>query len=98
MPDLREVSPSKISSGFGGTLSLVVSSLFIMAVVVVAALPSHLFLASHALGPGTLRGVLSWVGSGQGIAASLVVVVALGAVATALPMWLGLRAFRRLEP
>ncbi|MBM4023282.1 MAG: hypothetical protein FJ284_13800, partial [Planctomycetes bacterium] len=31
MPDLRESSPSKISSGFGGTLCLVLSSLYIMA-------------------------------------------------------------------
>lgn len=98
MPDLRESSPSKISSGFGGTLSLVISSLFIMAVVVVAALPSHLFLVSHALGPGSGRSLLAWAGSGQGVAASLAVVVGLGAVATFFPLWLGLRSFRRLEP
>jgi ABC-2 type transport system permease protein len=98
MPDLREVSPSKISSGFGGTLSLVISSLFIMTVVVVAALPSHLFLAANALGPGTVRGLMAWVGSSQGVAASMAVVVAIGTVATFVPMWLGLRAFRGLEP
>jgi ABC-2 type transport system permease protein len=98
MPDLREVSPSKISSGFGGTLSLVISSLFIMTVVVVAALPSHLFLAANALGPGTVRGLMAWVGSGQGVAASVALVVAIGSVATIVPMWLGLRAFRGLEP
>ena len=98
MPDLREVSPSKISSGFGGTLSLVISSLFIMAVVVLAALPSHLFLAANALGPGTVRGMMAWVASGQGMAASLALVVALGIGATFFPLWLGLRAFRRLEP
>ena len=98
MPDLREVSPAKISSGFGGTLSLVISSLFIMTVVVVAALPSHLFLAAHALGPAGPRGLLAWAGSSQGEAASLAIVVAVGIAATAIPLRLGLRSFRRLEP
>jgi ABC-2 type transport system permease protein len=98
MPDLREISPAKISSGFGGTLSLVVSSLFIMTVVVVAALPSHLFLAAHALGPAGPRGLLAWAGSGRGEAASLAIVVAVGIAATAIPLRLGLRSFRRLEP
>ncbi|NDC54089.1 MAG: hypothetical protein EBZ74_07280 [Planctomycetia bacterium] len=98
MPDLREASPSKISSGFGGTLSLVISSLFIMVVVVVAALPSHLFLVASALGPVGQRGLLAWASTGQGIAASLSIVVATGALATVVPLWLGLRSFRRLEP
>ena len=100
MPDLREPSPSKISSGFGGTLSLVISSLFIMLVVVVAALPTHLFLATHAFGPGAVGpgGLLAWAGSTQGIVASLSVVVAVGLVATFVPLLLGLRSFRQLEP
>jgi len=98
MPDLREPSPAKIASGFGGTLSLVISSLFIMIVVVAAALPSHLFLVSHALGPGALRRIMAWAGSGQGVAISIGVVVAVGLATTFFPLWLGLRSFRRLEP
>jgi ABC-2 type transport system permease protein len=100
MPDLRESSPAKISSGFGGTLSLVVSSLFIMLVVVTAALPTHLFLASHAFGADAVApgGWLAWAGSTQGIVASLSVVVGLGLLATFVPLVLGLRAFRQLEP
>lgn len=100
MPDLREASPSKIASGFGGTLSLVISSLFIMVVVVVAALPTHLFLATHAFGHGAVGpgGFLAWAGSTQGIAVSLTAVVAIGLVATFVPLFLGLRSFRQLEP
>jgi ABC-2 type transport system permease protein len=100
MPDLRESSPAKISSGFGGTLSLVVSSLFIMLVVVTAALPTHLFLATHAFGADAMTpgGWLAWAGSTQGIVASLSVVVVLGLLATVVPLALGLRAFRQLEP
>jgi ABC-2 type transport system permease protein len=100
MPDLRESSPSKISSGFGGTLSLVLSSLFIMVVVIVAALPSHLFLATTYLAPGVTAagGPLSWLNGRAGTIASLLVVVAVGLVATWVPLALGLQAFRQLEP
>ena len=52
IPDLREPSPAKISSGFGGTLCLVLSSLFIMAVVLLAALPTHLGLLARVIGQG----------------------------------------------
>ena len=99
MPELRESSAAKISSGFGGTLSLVISSLFIMVVVIVAAIPTHLFLLSHTLGSGRLasKGFLTWAGGPQGTLVSLAVVVAMGLTATVVPLRLGLRAFRRLE-
>ena len=99
MPDLRESSPAKISSGFGGTLSLVISSLFIMLVVIIAALPTHLFLLTHALGQAApAKGLLTWAGGTGGTVASLVIVGLLGLAASAIPLTLGLRAFRRLEP
>jgi ABC-2 type transport system permease protein len=99
MPDLRESSPAKISSGFGGTLSLVISSLFIMLVVVVAAVPTHLFLIASALGPvfAAPQGMLVWAAGPWGVAISLSIVVVLGIVATAVPLTLGLRSFRSLE-
>lgn len=98
MPDLRESSPSKIAAGFGGTLSLVISSLFIMTVVIVPALPTHLYFATRSLGPNVVsRGVFSWLGTPGGIIASVAIVVAVGLAATILPMVLGLRAFRRME-
>jgi len=100
MPNLKESSPLKISSGFGGTLSLVISSFYIMVIVIVAALPTHLFLASHALGPNTAgaKGFLVWAGSSQGMSASLAIVILIGMIATVLPLTVGLRAFRQLEP
>ncbi|MFM7207847.1 MAG: putative ABC transporter permease subunit [Planctomycetaceae bacterium] len=99
MPDLRESSPSKISSGFGGTLSLVVSSLFIMATVMLAAVPTHLFLITRSLGPGVLapNGPFAWAAGGWGAVVGGCAVVALGLAATFIPLSLGLRAFRRLE-
>jgi ABC-2 type transport system permease protein len=99
MPELRESSPSKISSGFGGTLCLVISSLFIMMVVIVAALPTHLFLLARTLGPTVIApdGMLAWAGGPMGSAASLAVVTTAGLAATVAPLLVGLRAFRRLE-
>lgn len=99
MPELREASPAKISSGFGGTLCLVLSSLYIMLVVIVAAIPTHLFLLSRTLGPTMIApdGFLAWAGGPWGAAASLVIVSLAGLAATAVPLRLGLRAFRRLE-
>ncbi len=46
MPDLREESPSKIAAGFGGTLSLVISAIYIVVVVLLTALPSHFYVAA----------------------------------------------------
>jgi len=99
MPELREASPAKISSGFGGTLCLVLSSLYIMVVVIVAAIPTHLFLLARTLGPNLIapKGFLAWAGGPWGAAASLVIVSLAGLAATAVPLRLGLRAFRRLE-
>src|SRR5262249_5002315 len=41
LPDLRERSPSKIAAGFGGTLTLVVSAIYIVTVVMLTAVPYH---------------------------------------------------------
>jgi ABC-2 type transport system permease protein len=100
MPDLRESSPAKIAAGFGGTLCLVLSSLFIMAVVVIAAAPTHLAMVTRAFSGGgpPPTGFLGWASGPQGTAASLLVIGFLGVIATFVPLELGLRAFRRLEP
>jgi ABC-2 type transport system permease protein len=99
MPDLRESSAAKISSGFGGTLCLVISSMYIMIVVVVAAVPTHLFLLSRALGPGIIApdGILAWLAGPWGAVASLAIITAVAVIATVVPLQVGLQAFRRLE-
>jgi ABC-2 type transport system permease protein len=95
MPDFREQSPSKIAAGFGGTLNLVLSALYIMAVVLMTALPCHFYLlAGRAEMPPRLLHddylrlwmVLGLVGS-----------VVLAALVTVLPLRGGFRHFRRLE-
>ena len=86
-PNLREENPSKIVSGFGGTLNLVLSLLYVLLVVAVEAVPCHLYL-SHQIG---LMEVKLWAGLG------LAIILVLTGVAAALPMWLGVRAIRRME-
>ena len=95
MPNFREQSPSKIAAGFGGTLNLVLSALYIMAVVLMTALPCHFYLLAgkaemppRLLQPSYLRFWLL-----LGILASVV----LAAIVTILPLRGGLRSFRRLE-
>lgn len=96
MPNLREESPSKIAAGFGGTLNLVISAAYIVAVVLLVALPCHYFLeVSQREGTNWVARVVTvrwWLAAG--IVASLV----LGTLATAIPLRTGLRAFRELEP
>jgi ABC-2 type transport system permease protein len=95
MPNFREQSPSKIAAGFGGTLNLVLSALYIMAVVLMTALPCHFYLLAgktelppKLLQPEYLRFWLM-----LGILASVI----LASLVTILPLRGGLRSFRRLE-
>ncbi len=99
LPNLREESPSRIAAGFGGTLSLVASTLYVLVIVVLTAMPYHFYLAADASRAGSLphvtRNLLWWlhVWMTGGVAMS----VAVSLAATILPMWIGFRAFRSLE-
>ena len=99
IPDLREASPSKIAAGFGGTLSLVLSSLFIMPVVLVAGLPFHAEAAARSMGGSFpwLAGLLGVFAASSGAAASAGSLIFLGLLAGGMPLLLGIRSFRRLE-
>jgi len=91
MPDLREESPSKIAAGFGGTLNLVVSAIYIVVIVLLTALPTHFYLAMQQSGVGAQPRLGLWLAGG------IVTACLTGAVATIVPMRLGLAAFRSLE-
>ncbi len=99
LPNLREESPARIAAGFGGTLTLVLSTLYILFVVLLTALPTHFYLAAqYATAVQDSRGwssvqwwLMFWLVAGT--AGSLL----LGAAATVIPLRIGFRAFRRLE-
>ncbi|MEM8946258.1 MAG: hypothetical protein AAGD11_13880 [Planctomycetota bacterium] len=95
MPNFREQSPSKIAAGFGGTLNLVLSALYILLVVLLTALPCHFYLLANTsdLPPRLLQPNFLKLWLGLGLGGSLI----LAAIVTVLPMRSGLKAFRQLE-
>jgi len=95
MPSLREESPSKIAAGFGGTLNLVVSAVYILAVVMLTAVPCHFYVANL-----QTDAIITWASPerlGQYVWIGTSASVLLGAAATVLPLRMGFRAFRQLE-
>lgn len=92
LPNFRADTPSRIAAGFGGTLTLVLSTLYILFVVLLTALPTHFYLEHSLQSQAGMRWwVVFWLISGS--AAS----IALGAAATFVPLRIGFRAFERME-
>lgn len=92
-PSLREPSPAKIAAGFGGTLNLVVSAIFIIAAVLSVAVPAYYWVKP-------MNDVEHWhqLGSTTLMLIGLFVTLVLAAVATYVPLAMGFIAFRRMEP
>lgn len=95
LPNFREQSPSKIAAGFGGTLTLVLSALFIMTVVLLTALPCHFYLLAgkSEIPPKLLQPEYLRLWLLLGVASS----IGLAALVTLIPLRMGLQAFRKLE-
>ncbi len=94
LPNLREPSPAKIAAGFGGTLTLIVSALFVLAVVIPPAIPAYLWYANAQLAvvPGSNQThVRTWFLLGLGLA------LVVSGLTTWIPLRIGFRAFRRLQ-
>lgn len=89
-PNFREDNPSKIVSGFGGTLNLICNMLFVLACVTLQALP---FIAYQMNLPADFPGG----GFRTGLLMSIGGVAVLSLFACLVPMQMGLRAIRRLE-
>lgn len=87
-PNFKEADPSKIVSGFGGTFTLVLSMLYVGAVVALEAVPCHYYLVHGAMTGEQFR---------LRIALSLGFAALLTSAVCIIPLWLGRRAFDRLE-
>jgi ABC-2 type transport system permease protein len=96
LPNFREEDPSKIAAGFGGTLNLLVSLVFIALVVSAIALPCHLYFAGRELDDSQLP-VISLGQFHSWLTWAIVASVVAGAVATILPLRIGIKAFREME-
>ena len=90
LPNFRETDPSRIVSGFGGTMNLLVSLVFLLTVLVVMAGPWHLLAGWAAAGEGAEPS--PWVVL-TGVAAGL----AVGTAAVFVPLRMGIRALREME-
>ena len=103
MPNMREASPARIAAGFGGTLNLVLSTVFIMLLLAFGAIPMHFYqwanTASTSSQYAHLPGRELWaaLGSPWVIAACGAVAAVIAAMAVGIPMLLGNRHFRKLE-
>lgn len=87
-PNFSEDNPSKIVSGFGGTLNLVVSLTFVLAVLAAQAVPCFYYFG---------RGVLTGPEFRTVIIQSMAGIAALSLAACLIPVGMGLRALNRLE-
>ncbi|MFO7871616.1 MAG: hypothetical protein R6V03_09325 [Kiritimatiellia bacterium] len=85
--DLETRNPAEIVSGYGGTLNLVLSLFFMLAVILPFGIIFHIHLTQSLALPDLYRALL---GAG-------VWVLVLTAVATAVPLWLGAGALRKRE-
>ncbi|MFV1964216.1 MAG: hypothetical protein ACC628_02245 [Pirellulaceae bacterium] len=100
LPNLREPSPSRIAAGFGGTLTLVLSSLYIIAVLILNVVPCFFWYGgttgSRYLG-GPLFGGFIGLGTPGNIVLGVTLTILLGVITTVFALRMGMRAFRQLE-
>ncbi|HEU4339524.1 MAG TPA: hypothetical protein VFS19_05610 [Planctomycetota bacterium] len=87
-PNFAEDNPSKIVAGFGGTLNLVLSLGFVIAVMAVQAVPGFVLLRE---GGAASPDASSWV------VGTMAAILALSLAACLIPMALALKAIRKLE-
>jgi ABC-2 type transport system permease protein len=96
LPNLKESDPSKIAAGFGGTLNLLVSLVFIFSIVTALALPCHLYFAGQET--QTISSiVLSEERFRFWMTVAIFVSLGVGAIGTIVPLRIGIKAFQRIE-
>ncbi|MFM7317677.1 MAG: putative ABC transporter permease subunit [bacterium] len=93
LPNYRETDPSKIAAGFGGTLNLVVSLIFLLITIGAVSLPCHLYFIGIQSAEGFRNFSLKWSGDQfqfwLGIAMFFSIVT--GIIAVLVPIHIGLR-------
>jgi ABC-2 type transport system permease protein len=96
LPNLRESDPSKIAVGFGGTLNLLVSLVFIFAIVTALAVPCHLYFLGQEH-PDSTQFALSHGGFRFWLSLAILTSLSIGVIGTILPLRIGIKAFQRME-
>jgi ABC-2 type transport system permease protein len=88
-PNFRETNPAKIVSGFGGTLCLIVSFIYILLCIGVLSLPAGVRLAD--------KGILFGRSYSVVLTIALLSIVLITLVLAALPLIFAIRRVKRLE-
>ena len=101
-PNLRENNPSRIAAGIGGTLNLVASTIYILFVTALVAIPGYLLVAIPIQeDANTHSGTLMVIGNALRHPAALLSALALAvALSLSVCIWsirVGIRAFDQLE-
>lgn len=98
-PNFRAVSAARIASGFGGTLNLVISTAFIIVVLVLGSLPAHIRILAES--PGLLPTVTARVEFSPLVVLWLnwgpLAAIACTALVGGVCLLIGLRHFTRIE-
>ncbi|MGL6074215.1 MAG: putative ABC transporter permease subunit [Fimbriiglobus sp.] len=89
LPNFRETDPSKIVVGFGGTLNMVISLMFIILVISLMAVPQHFAGVSQGFGQNAAVPWWAYLGIPLG--------VCLGVAAVILPLRAGTRSLENTE-
>jgi ABC-2 type transport system permease protein len=88
--DFRETNPSKIASGFGGTLNSILGLLFLLVTFALMSGPWHLMMAFDSNTKVSVGGGI-WILSGAAVG------LGVGLAALVVPLHLGIRSIRMRE-
>jgi ABC-2 type transport system permease protein len=91
MPNFRESDPSKIAIGFGGTMNLILSLGFVVAVICLMVVPWHVAAVVESELPLADVQPNRWVLAGAGLGLAVTI------LAVAVPLGIGARSLRRME-
>lgn len=87
LPNLKESSPARVAAGFGGTLTLVISAILIVAIILPPAVASYFWVISEYTSRSALLAVFITITTS----------ILISIISTIIPMRLGFRAFRTME-
>jgi len=87
-PDFKSENPARIVSGFGGTLTLILSIAFILIAVAVAIMPFQLFLKGH---------ISTYIDLKRAVFFAMALVSVIGLSLCIVPLWYGERKLKAME-
>ena len=88
-PNFRETNPAKIVSGFGGTLCLIISFIYILLCIAALTIPAAVRLAE--------KGFLQDHNYGLALSGAIILLLVMTVVVAGLPMAVALKRVKRLE-